>query len=110
MFNAVAVDTLRTIKYVPILVSQLFAIESGTSVRVSHLRKNRIDSHLNFVVLLKIFLHPVIIEDAFPGPHYSVLKSEVLHCERATKQNNQTKPFRAELERLMHIFDVFASF
>ena len=109
MFNAVAVDTLSTIESVPILISQLFAVESRPRVRITHFWYNSIDAHLHFVVLLKVFCHPVIVEDAFSWSHYSVFKSEILHCERTAKQNNQTKSFRAETERFMPVFYVFTS-
>ena len=109
MFDAVAMYTLSTIECVPILVSQLFAEKSRPCVWIPHLGNNSIDTHLHLVVLLKVFCHPIIIEDAFSRSHHSVFKSEILHGKRTANQNNHTKSFRAEAERFMPVLYVFAS-
>lgn len=106
MFNTIAMNTLGAIKGVPVLVGKFFAVKTSSCVWVAHLGVNGIGTHLHFVILLEVFNHPVISEDAFPRTHNAVLKRKILDCENTTKQNYDSKPFRAEVERLMNTFDI----
>lgn len=98
MFNTITMDSLCTIKLIPVLIGELFSIVAWTHIRITHFWCWSIHTHKSFVICFEIFFHPLFIKDLFARFHYTHIKSEILESQTSTKHNTYSKFLRTKFE------------
>jgi len=90
MLYAIVVNALVAIELEPVLVTESLTKVSRAHVRVAHSWHYCIVTKVKFVILLKFFLHKLLIKDAFPRFHNSIFESKILNCQQTPKQKDHT--------------------